>query len=82
MRRLMERFRQGELPVLKRLTIGKADVRLVHREERARFYQGNNWRAIVNADSDEEAVNILQVELRRTVEDIEGDTNNTLPSAQ
>ena len=63
MREVMKKFRENKLPTMRQITIGEEDALLVHRDGRARFYHWNNCRIIVNADSDEEAEQILEREM-------------------
>jgi len=64
MKELMRKFRRGELTSVKQITVGEIAINLVHQEGRARFFQDENRRMLVNADTDERVVEILQGELQ------------------
>lgn len=86
---LMKKFRRGRLKLIKQFIVGKTAFDLVHRQGKARFFRSADGkvRAIVNADTDEEALKILQDELQsiknsEAVQEVEGDVKNILSGTQ
>ncbi|RLG39359.1 MAG: hypothetical protein DRO01_05880 [Thermoproteota archaeon] len=69
------------MTAIEQYEIGKYDVRLVHIENKSHFFQGNGWRAVVNATSKQEAMKMLQDELQH-IKEIESEANDILSGTQ